>query len=220
MFKYYFLYIINMNVELLKKIEGLQTADTIAERLGMTRQSAINLVSRLKKEGYVTTSGGPRVHLYKITTRKQLPRSPGMFDIINKYSPNMKLNPWYDHQVHGKYGPEEALIDAIETQSFRAILASLRLFQHITDWKLLYRLAKERDSWQQVGALYDLARIHFRVRKMPKKYENIPEKERKHILSKGWKNISNLGDRGNFPSIQQKWHVYIPFNKNDMKEIT
>ncbi|MFH1510543.1 MAG: hypothetical protein ABIF10_02540 [Candidatus Woesearchaeota archaeon] len=209
-----------MDIETLKRIEGLQTADTVAEKLDMTRQSAINLVSKLKKEGYATTSGGPRVHIYRITLTKQLPRSPGMFDIINRYSPHMKLNPWYDHQVHGKYGPEEALIDAIQTKSFRAILASLRLYQHITDWKLIYKLAKEKDSWQQVGALYDLAKMHFRVRRIPKKYENLSGKQGKEILKQyKWIKLTMLGDRGNFPTIQEKWCVYIPFNKNDLREI-
>ena len=125
----------NKTNEILWKLEGLQTVETVAEELNLTRQSAINLLSKLKKQGNVTVSGGGKqIRLYKITIRKQRERALGMFDIINKYSP-MKLSPWYDHQVHGIYGPEEALIDAIQTKSFRAILASLRLFSHIKDWK-------------------------------------------------------------------------------------
>ncbi|HLC67078.1 MAG TPA: hypothetical protein VJK52_05560, partial [Candidatus Nanoarchaeia archaeon] len=117
--------------EILRKLEGLHTVETVMKTLNITRQSALNLLSRLKKQQHVTTSGGGKqVRFYKIMMRKQLPRVPGMFDIINKYSPHMKLAPWYDHQVHGPYGPEEALIDAIQTKSFRVILASLRLFNH------------------------------------------------------------------------------------------
>src|SRR3989344_8376183 len=157
--------------EILWKLEGLQTVETVMEKLSITKQSAINLLSKLKKEQHVTVQGGGRLkRLYKITMRKQLPRVLGMFDIINKYSPHMKLAPWYDHQVHGRYGPEEALIDAIQTENFRVILASLRLFNHIKDWPRLYKLAKERDCWPKVGALYDVARMFFRVRKMPVKY--------------------------------------------------
>src|SRR3989338_1276001 len=157
--------------ELLRKLEGLQTIETAAKTLGMRKQSALNLLSRLKKEGYVTTTGGGRQkRLYKITMRKQLPRAPGMFDILNKYNPNFKLNPWFDHQVHGKYTVEDALLDAIETKSFRAILASLRLFDQITDWKVLYHGGKERKLWNQVGALYEVARITSRTKKMPMKY--------------------------------------------------
>src|SRR3989338_7770455 len=142
--------------EALRKLEGLQTAETAAKALGIGRQSAINLLSRLKKEGYVTTSGGGKIkRLYKVSMKKQRQRDPGMFDIINKYSP-MKLAEWYDHQVHGRYGPEEALVDALQTQSFRAILASMRLFNHITDWPKLYRLANERGVWAKLRALYDV----------------------------------------------------------------
>ncbi|MBS3145871.1 hypothetical protein J4414_03655, partial [Candidatus Woesearchaeota archaeon] len=114
--------------------------------------------------------GGKKKRIYRITARKQRKRQEGMFDIINKYSPNMKIREWYDHQVHGVYGPEEALIDALQTQSFRLILASMRLFNHIKDWKKIYKLAKENNCWQKVGALYDVSRLFFKVKKMPERY--------------------------------------------------
>ena len=198
--------------ETLVKLEGLHTIESAAEALGIKKSSALNLLSRLKKQGHATrTGGGKQKRIYRITARKQNPRSNGMFDIINKHSP-MKLSPWYDHQVHGKYGPEEALIDAIQTRSFRVILASLRLYNHITDWPKLYRLAKEKNIWQKVGALYDVARMHFRVRKMPRKYaektagkkhyliEDYPTKEPKYI------NIAN------------KWNIELPFREGDLKK--
>ncbi len=76
----------NLN-EILWKIEGLQTVETAAKELNLSRQSAINLLSKLKKMEYVTVSGGGKQkRLYKITMRKQRKRKPGMFDIINKYS--------------------------------------------------------------------------------------------------------------------------------------
>src|SRR3989344_3521558 len=107
-------------MRLLYRLEGLQTVETVAREVGMTRQSALNLLTRLKRQGHVTVQGGgKRKRMYKITMRKQRKRDPGMFDILNKYSP-MKLAPWYDHQVHGHYGPEEALVDAVQTGSFRA----------------------------------------------------------------------------------------------------
>ena len=160
--------------DLLQLLEGLHTVETVADALKIKKQSALNLLAKLKKQQYVTVSGGGKQkRLYKITQTKQRPRVPGMFDIINKYSP-LKLNPWYDHQVHGKYGPEEALVDAIQTQSFRAILASMRLFGHITNWPRLYHLAKQKNSWQKVGALYDVAKLFFKVKKMPEKYNRTP----------------------------------------------
>src|SRR3989338_8349173 len=189
--------------EIMWTLEGLHTVETAAEALHLTKQSTLNLLSKLKKKGYVTTSGGGKQkRLYKISMKKQRPRDPGMFDIINKYSP-MKIAPWYDHQVHGQYGPEEALIDAIQTQSFRVILASLRLFNHIKDWKKLYQLAKQKDCWQQVGALYDVARMFFRVMKMTGRYTT--------LKFKVWKQLTKLKKK-NFPEIASKWHIFIPFN--------
>ena len=194
---------------MLKKIEGLQTVETITEKLKIKRQSAINLVSRLRKQGYATTrGGGKKIRLYRITQTKQRKREIGMFDILNRYNQNFQLREWYDHQVHGKYTVEDAIVDAIQTGSFRAILATLRLFNHVTDWPRLYRLAREKRIWQKVGALYDTSRLYFKARKMPKKYNN-PN-------SKNWKQLTQLKDRNNFPDIQKKWHVYMPFNEKDI----
>lgn len=197
----------------LRKLEGLHTAETAARTLGLTRQSTINLLSRLKKEGFVTTSGGGKIkRLYKVSTKKQRSRDDGMFDVINKYSP-MKLSPWYDHQVHGHYGPEEALVGAIQTGSFRAILASMRLFNHITDWHKLYRLAMEKNCWQKVGAVHDVAMRVIRVKRIPNRYK-VPFNAKKQFL------IRNYPTRepAFFP-VEAKWKVAIPFRKGDLERV-
>ncbi len=199
--------------EVLRKLEGLHTAETAAAALGVTRQSAINLLSRLKKEGYVTTSGGGKIkRLYRVTMRKQRQRDPGMFDIINKYSP-MKLAPWYDHQVHGRYGPEEAIVDAIQTQSFRAILASIRLFNHITDWPRLYRLAVENGVWQKVGAVHDTAMHIIRVRRIPKAYK-APAHAKRQFLIRDYPTKEPA-----LLPVEDKWKVAIPFRKGDLERV-
>ena len=199
--------------ETLKAIEGLQTIETVAEALNLKKQSALNLISKLKRQGYVTTSGGrQQKRLYKITARKQRKRNLGMFDIINKYS-SMKLMPWYDHQVHGRYGPEEALIDAIQTQSFRVILASMRLFNHIKDWSRLHKLATEKDCWQKVGALYDVARMYFRVKKMPLRYQN-QKAVKKQFLIKRYNTTEEI-----FYPVKNKWNVEIPFKIGDIPKV-
>ncbi len=201
----------NLN-EILWKIEGLQTVETAAKELNLSRQSAINLLSRLKKMEYVTVSGGGKQkRLYKITMVKQRKRQPGMFDIINKYSP-MKLNPWYDHQVYGEYGPEEALIDAIQTRSFRVILASLRLYGHIKDWKKLHKMATEKGVWQEVMALYELARMHFRVKKIYP-YPKMKDFKKKHLIK------DYITYETDFKPITKKWKVYIPFRKGDLDKV-
>lgn len=200
-------------LEILGKLEGLHTLNTASKVLGYSKQSTLNLLSKLKKLQYVTVSGGGRqVRFYRVTMRKQRPRKEGMFDILNKYNKNFKLNPWYDHQVHGTYGVEEAIVDAVKTRSFRAVLATLKLFNHVKDFKRLYALAKKEDLWQQVGALYDVAKLHFRVRKMPIRYYNQSFKR--------WRSITKLKNRNNFPEIEKRWHVHIPMNKNDVLEVS
>lgn len=199
--------------EILWKMQGLQTAETVAEELGLTKQSAINLLSKLKKLGYVTTKGGGKQkRLYKITTTIQRPRKEGMFDILNKYNPNFKLNPWYDHQVHGEYGVEEAIVDAIKTKSFRAILASLRLFSHVKDWRKLQRLAKEKDVWQEVGSMSELARKYFKA-KNPFNNPEIKNKRTKYLI-RDYKTYEE-----SFMPITRKWKVYIPFRKGDLTKV-
>ena len=202
--------------ELLWKLEGLHTVETVAETLGIRRQTALNLLSKLKKVRHVTVKGGGRKkRLYTITLRRQLPRMPGMFDIINKYSPHLKINPWYDHQVHGPYGPEEALVDALQTESFRLILASMCLFNHITNWQKLYRLAQQKGCWQKVGALYDVARMFMKVRKMPEKYR----------IGNFMKSIVSLirdykTKEQKFYQVEHRWKVAIPFRQGDIRKVT
>ena len=200
------------DIKLLRRIEGLHTIETLQKELNLTKQSTINLISKLRKEEYITlfAGGGKKKRIYRITARKQRKRQEGMFDIINKYSPNMKIREWYDHQVHGVYGPEEALIDALQTQSFRLILASMRLFNHIKDWKKIYKLAKENNCWQKVGALYDVARKIIRVRRMDKR-------TREGLLRNGKeKYIIKPFRSKHFKDVEKEWNVYIPFNVQDL----
>lgn len=198
--------------DLLWTLEGLHTVETAMKELHIQRQSAINLLSKLKKMQHATvwSGGGKKIRIYKITLRKQLPRHPGMWDILNKYNPNFQLNPWYDHQVHGKYTVEDVIVDAIQKKSFRIALASLRLFSYVKDWPRLYQNAKKHDCWQQVGALYDVSRMFFKGKKMPEKY-------RKEMYS-FWKFIDQLHKK-NFPDIADRWKVYIPFNRRDIWEV-
>lgn len=205
----------NNQHDLLWRLEGLHTVETVAEEVGMRRQSALNLLSRLKKAGHVTVfGGGRRKRLYKITLTKQRPRVPGMWDILNKYNPNFQLNPWYDHQVHGVYGVEEVIVDAVQTKSFRMVLATLRLFQHIKDWKKLHHLAKEKDCWQQVGALYDVARLFLKVRKMPERYRKEKFSIRRFLF-----HIQDTVKEQRFIEIQKRWNIPIPFRWGDFREV-
>ena len=201
--------------KLLRKLEGLHTVETVMDELGINRQSTLNLLSKLKKEQHLTISGsGRRKRLYKITMRKQLPRLPGMWDILNRYNPNFQLNPWYDHQVHGRYTVEDVIVDAIETKSFRIILATLRLFNYVTNWPRLYQRAKEKSSWQKVGALYDVARMFFKVRKMPERYR----REKYRIWDYLFDSKDQIKDSLLTP-ISMKWKIPLPFRIGDFRKV-
>lgn len=202
------------DLETLKMLKGLQTIETIQKITNLSRGSSLNLVSRLKKEGYLSKRGGAhQKRIYKITTLKQRTYpNEGMFGLINKYS-KLKLRPHFRHIVHGAYAEEDALIDAVKLRSFRVILASLRLFNHIKDWKKLYTLSELNKIEPVVGALYDLARKNFRVRKMPRKYYKL-------LLRKAKKKVHLLDIKSNdFIDLEKKWKVTIPFSKKDLDEL-
>ncbi|MEK6901070.1 MAG: hypothetical protein AABX37_01895 [Nanoarchaeota archaeon] len=201
--------------EQLQVLEGLHTVETVADTLKITKQSALNLLVKLKKQQHMTVSGGGRrKRLYKITMRKQLPRVSGMWDILNKYNPHFKLNSWYDHQVQGKYTVEDVIVDAIETKSFRIIVATLRLFNHVTNWPKLYQNAQKKGNWQKVGALYEVAKLFFKVRQMPEKY-----KKNKMIRKLFFFNEHDTTTEEIFNPIEHRWKVPIPFRIGDLQKV-
>lgn len=199
-----------VDIETLKKIEGKHTAETLCETLGITRQSAINLVSKLKKEGYAKVSGGGRQkRIYTIST-KLFPdkKYEGMFDILNRHSKE-KIMPPFDHFPHTRYKVENAIIDLIEFDDIRILTNMLPLFNHVTDWKLLYNLSKKREVQRKIGALYDISRAFLKVRKMPLKI-------RKLLLKSKSKSDFQRSSK-DFKDYEKIWLVKIPFNKKDLE---
>jgi uncharacterized protein YjgD (DUF1641 family) len=149
--------------------EGKYTVEIFAAENDLTRQSAINLLSKLKKEGYVTASGGgkqKRIYtIYKVPQKK----TNGFYDIINKYSPE-KLQPKFEHYVDGNYTIEHAIIDGIKIGDTRTLEATTHLFRHITNWKKLFELAKKNQLEKEVIKLYKQARETTKIKKIPKRY--------------------------------------------------
>lgn len=199
-----------IKLETLKKLEGLQMKEDIAKILNVKKSTTNNIITKLKKQGHLSVYFKKSPRMYKITTTIQRPGQKGMYDWINKYS-DKKIREPFDHQVHGQYGPEEALVESVDTGSIRILLNSLKLFNHIKDWSKLYNLSKKNNSWRKIGALYDVARKYYKVRRFPKKYL-------KSFNNYEWLKMTDLNQRNNFPEIQNKWKVYIPFNEHDIKE--
>jgi len=200
------------SIKLVKRLEGLQTIESIKKKLNVSRSTAIKYVHLLRKQGYVKTTGGrdqPRFYRIGMLKLKDI-GNPGIYDIINKYSP-IKLRAIESRIVGKKLTTEETLIRAIDSKEFRVILASLALFNHTKDWSLLYRLAKEKGIRKKVGALYDTARRIIKIRKMDNRIYNklLQAKEKERYVVKGLKS-------GDYKDIEKKWKVHIPFNRADL----
>ena len=150
-------------------LSGKYTVDTFAEHEGITRQSALNKLSRLKKKGYVTVSGGgPQKRIYTVHTTPQTSAN-GFYTLINRYSPE-KLSPAFEHHVTGTYTVEHAIIDGIRIGDVRTLQATQHLFRHVTSWKRLFELARAAGLIREVRELYRQARRNTRVKRMPKRY--------------------------------------------------
>ena len=137
-----------MKRNVLKKLEGIHTIETVMDTLEVNREKAVYYIYRLRKRGYVKTkklSNNKRV--YNISFKNKL-GGESYYDIINKYSP-VKIAKSKNYIIYGKnITLEETIIYAIKTQSFRTILASLILFKKINNWSLLYQLAKKKSYWK------------------------------------------------------------------------
>ena len=200
--------------ELLQKLVGIQTIESVMDILKINRKMAIYYIQRLRKEGYVKTRRqSNNLRVYNISLDNKL-GGKSYYEIINQYSP-IKISTPVIYRIYGKEPSlEETLIYAIKTKSLRTILASLALFKKINNWVELYHLAKENHIERQVGALYELARKMMKVRKMSSKFINnsLPKKRYRFEYV-----IPGLKSR-DFTEIENVWKIYLPFNKKDLEE--
>jgi len=149
--------------------EGKYTVERIASDYNLSRQSALNLLSKLRKEGYVQTMGGGKQK--RIYTVYKLPKmmQNGFYYIVNKYSKE-KLVPQFEHYTYGNYTIEHAIIDGIKIGGTRTKEATKYLFNHVTNWKRLLNLAKKYNLKSKVLDLYADARNTIKCKTMPKRY--------------------------------------------------
>lgn len=149
---------------------GKYTVESFAKKQGIQRQSAINLLSKLKAKGLVIVSGGGKQkRIYTITNKPQ-EKTNGFYEIVNKYSKE-KLVHKFKHIVIGKYTIEHAIIDGINIGDIRTLQATKYLFNHIKNWEKLFDLAKEKNKTEQVYKLYYEAKKTVKCKTMPKRYQ-------------------------------------------------
>lgn len=200
-------------IELAKRLEGINTLEMARKTLNVEKSTAIKMLSLLRKEGFVETSGGgKKPRLYTIRPIRIAGKEHvGLYDIINKYS-KVKLFKPYEHKViDRKFSIEEAIPMAIKEGNFRLALASLGLFNFVRDWAKLRYYAKRYDVMRRVGALYDVARSFIRTRRMDERTKKslLKGKDKQKFIVKPIKSK-------HFREIGKKWNVYIPFNKADL----
>lgn len=203
--------------KLAEQLEGVQTIETIMSSLHVNRQKAIYCVYRLRKAGYVKTQRTPsRQRVYSISYENKQ-GGASYYEIINRWSP-IKLAITQTYKIYGReITLEEAFMFALETKKVRAILASLSLFRKISDWKLLYRLARKNGLERKVGALYDLSRLlRIRTKRMDRRFRRLmlpkPGSDYQYILD----GLRTSDER--YKRIETRWRVYIPFNKGDLED--
>lgn len=200
--------------ELLRKLEGIQTIETVMDALKKNKEKAIYCLYRLRKKGFVKTKRlSSNKRAYNISFENKL-KGTSYYEIINENSP-IKITTPITYKIYGKKPSlEETLVFAITTKSPRTILASLALFKKIKNWSKLYALAKKNQVERQIGALYDLSRTIMKTRKMAKRFMNnaLPKKHSKfEYIIQGLKS-------NDFKEIEKNWKVFIPFNKTDLEE--
>ncbi|MBI4919149.1 hypothetical protein HY837_04410 [archaeon] len=198
---------------LFKSVEGVQTIKSIMTLQRVSKKKAIYLIHRLRKAGYVKTKKTKEgMRIYYISLENKF-KGISYYDMINDNSPIKVTGPKYI--IYGKKPTlEETLIFALKTKELRLILASLALFRNITDWSSIYQMAKKENLIRQIGALYDLARKFFMVRKMSERFRNnaLPKKKDNNIYV-----LQGLKSK-DFKTIEETWKVYLPFNKADLED--
>ena len=197
-----------------KKLEGLQTVDSIAKNLGIDRKTSINYVWMLRKKGFVETVYGKRkIRMYKISPLKANKFGyPGLYEYLNQNSKIKVYAPYVERIYDHKPTAEEMIVKAIKTRDLRTILSSLALFNKVKNWPRLSQIAIKELVGRKIGALYDAAKSIIRVRHMD-------ERTKKALINSKIedKYIVKYARTKDLNQIEKEWKVYLPFNKVDLE---
>ncbi|MBN2421094.1 hypothetical protein JXB27_02330 [Candidatus Woesearchaeota archaeon] len=191
---------------------GINTVDSLMNKLHRNRSSTIKYISRLRKKGYVkTTQGSDKKRIYYIFPENKI-QGKSYEEIINKYSP-IKLQENNMHKIYGRDIPiEEVLVYAVKSNDIRTIIASLSLFRYVKDWLLLKKLAKDKKTTRMICALYDVARKTMKTKRMDKRFKRMKITGEKYEYF-----IFNFKSK-DFSDIEKKWRIYLPLNAADLED--
>ncbi len=196
---------------------GIWTVDTLQKYLHYSRQGTINLLSKLRQDGFVQTKGGGKqIKIYTIDLKRNTNFQNGMFDILNKYAPQ-KVIPPFEHKVFGNYRVEDALVDLLQIPSIRIQSNVLFLFNHVQDWTYLRKKATAAKSDAHLGLMYDIARMTRKTQRMPKKVETALMRRRPYTIQ-AWIHEFLPSDK-RLVAISQKWNIISPFSIHDLEDL-
>ena len=209
----------NKYEKLAESLQGIYTLETFADRLKIDKSKATYVIHRLRKLGFVKTSySAGKKRLYDISLRNKQ-KGISYAERISSISPSasyaivVPADAYYVHDRMPSY--EEALIYAIKQRDVRYLIASLILFRKISNWSLLYSLAKKESLVREVVALYEIARrIVKKVKRMPKRFLNLAQKKKTNQFHYIVYHLSS----DDFKDIEKRWKVYIPLNRADLEE--
>ncbi len=201
-------------IDIAKRLEGLQTVDSIAKNLNINRRTAVNYIWMLRKKGFVETLYGKRkIRMYKISPLKPNKFGyPGLYEYLNQNSKIKIYAPYVERIYDHKPTAEEIIVKAVKTGDLRTILSSLALFNKVKNWRRLSQIAKRERVGRKIGALYDAAKSIIRVRRLD-------ERTRKALLNSKIENkyIVQYARTRDLHQIEKEWKIYLPFNKADLE---
>ena len=151
------------------EIIGKYTVELYAQENSISRQSALNKLSGLKKKGFVKVSGGGKQKRIYTLYKRPVREPNGFYSIVNKYA-KIKLTPEFEHYIYGRYTVEDAIIDGLKIDNARTKIAVSNLFRHITDWTYLMHKAKGNNLLERLHEYYEYARKSTKCKRMPKRY--------------------------------------------------
>jgi|SRR3989338_4757631 len=201
-------------ISIAKRLEGLQTVESLAKNLGINRNTAINYLWMLRKKGFVETVYGKRkIRMYRISPLlKNKFGYPGLYEYLNQNSKIKIYAPYIERVYDHKPTSEEMIVKAVKTGDLRTVLSSLALFNKVHNWKNLNQIAGKEMVGRKVGALYDAAKSAIRVKHMDARTKKALLNSRiddKYI-------VKNAKTR-DLMHIEKRWNVYLPFNKADLE---
>ena len=131
----------------------------------------------------------------------------------DRQNSKIKIYPPYAGRIYDhKPTAEEIIVRAVETGDLRTVLSSLALFNKVSSWPRLSRIARKELVGRKIGALYDTAKSIMRVRRMD-------ERTRKALLNSEVrdKDIVKYARTSDLKHIEKEWKVHLPFNKADLE---